>query len=480
VYRALAAIMLVGAAARFYHLDHQSLWHDEALSLIVARSDLEHMVDFFRSTDNRPPFENTPPLYFLLLHGWFKLFGFGVLEARFLSVAAGVLALPLIFMLAERLYGTSTGLCAALLLAISQLGVMLSQEARHYEVFLVLFLVTAMLYWISMTRRSLAAWSGCTIAAILLVGTQYYGVFAIAALAIFTLLYWRSIPLPWVAGTAAVNLTALLPWFVFALESQVRAVSSSAQPEYFAARWSSVAGTINRFNNGAVNGVIEAAPVWTFFVGALIFGGPLLLMLSRAWSGSRNCGPEERRATVFTSLLWMVPLASVVSLGLFFGVQFNVRYAAFCIAPYYILTAAGLVRLRMRSVRMVTLAALVCYGAVALRANYNIPYKENYRDAIYFVTAHAQADDCYAFVPFGRPPLEWSIYAPYMPGVLLGPDRNPPPEAGCARIWVLTYQRVFTEAHERWREWLSVAAADHDRLVERRFFWVRVELYVRE
>jgi 4-amino-4-deoxy-L-arabinose transferase-like glycosyltransferase len=475
IYLKLSAIVLLGVCLRLYHLDHQSIWHDEAISLTVARAPLDGMLEYFKGSASRIPLEYNPPVYFWLLHGWFNLVGFGGFEARLLSALAGVLALPLIFWLAEALYDSSAGLYAALLLAVSQLGIMYSQEARNYEVFLLFFLTTSYFYWKAFLRGSVSAWVLSAVSAVLMIATHYYGVFAVAALAIFTALYWRNIPRSWIVSAAAAGGAVLAPWVAFALPGQVDAASPRLMAEYFLVGPASVAGTINRFNNGAVSSVVESAPVWTFLAGGILFGSPLALVLIETWKRRSTPGSIER-ASAFPFLLFAVPLAAVLMLGVLFGVQFNVRYVAFCIAPYYILVGAGLTRMP-GLLQPLTVISILVYGGYALSANYYVPYKENYRDAIRFVGAEARPDDCYAFAPFGGRPLEWSIYATYTPARIVRPQQPPPSTADCPRIWVLTYNRVVVADHARWREWLSRAAADYHKGVDRRFFWVRVELF---
>src|SRR5437899_1954089 len=60
-----------------------------------------------------------PPLYFLLLHFWIRLFGESDLALRSLSALFGVLALPVIFAAAARLAGRRVGVLAALFSALS-------------------------------------------------------------------------------------------------------------------------------------------------------------------------------------------------------------------------------------------------------------------------------------------------------------------------------------------------------------------------
>ena len=473
----LTLITLVAAVLRLYHLDAQSIWYDEAISLLLAAGPLGEIVEYMRGPVlGRRPFDLNPPLYFYVLHGWLQAFGFGGLQARLLSAVTGVLAVPLLFLVARRLYDTTTGLWSALLLAVSQLGIMYSQEARPYALCLLIFLATVWFYLIAESRRSVAAWCGCALCALLLAATHYYGLFAIAALALYSV-FFRSVPLPWIAAAAMAGVAAVVPWYYIALGAQLQQASGRAQPSYFAVGPWTVVSALNRFSNGGVSGLPYPAPRWTFFAGALLFGGPIILMLVRAWRPPGVADPRERRSTVLVCLLWAVPLVSAYLLSLLMSIQYDVRYIVYAIAAYYVLAGAGLARLRAPALECLAAIALVCYSGYALRANYFIPYKENYRDAIQLVAGQAEPDDCLAFVPFGGLPLEWPVYAPRPSAPRLTVDRDPSSASKCRRIWVFTYRRVVVDAHERWQEWLTAATSRYTKAMERQFFWITVERY---
>jgi hypothetical protein len=94
--------------------------------------------------------------------------------------------------------------------------------------------------------------------------TNYYGVFVSAALAIHAFLCWRSIPWSWVGGAALAGAGTIMPWFRMVLGAQVAVASDRVQPTYFSIELSTTLATINRFSNGAVSGVRESRPLWTF------------------------------------------------------------------------------------------------------------------------------------------------------------------------------------------------------------------------
>src|SRR6185295_5035209 len=76
---------------------------------------------------------------------------------------------------------------------------------------------------------------------------------------------------------------------------------------------------------------------------------------------------------------------------------YDARYIAYCAIPYYILVARGWSQLKSPVPRiLVILVGLTC-SIYALRAVYFIPYKQNYRDALAYVSGHSKSGDCYAY-----------------------------------------------------------------------------------
>lgn len=63
------------------------MWLDEALTVNIARAPL-HLIPHLLRDDG------APPLYYVLLHFWMKVFGTSDLGARSLSGVIGVITLP--------------------------------------------------------------------------------------------------------------------------------------------------------------------------------------------------------------------------------------------------------------------------------------------------------------------------------------------------------------------------------------------------
>src|ERR1035441_7805395 len=79
------AVLVVSLVLRFW--TPSPMWLDEALTVNIARQPLHLIPGLLRH-------DGAPPLYYVLLHFWMKLFGTGDLGARSLSGVLGVLTLP--------------------------------------------------------------------------------------------------------------------------------------------------------------------------------------------------------------------------------------------------------------------------------------------------------------------------------------------------------------------------------------------------
>lgn len=133
-----------------------------------------------------------PPLYFVLLRLWQNVFGGGDAASRSLSVAAGVAAVFLIFDAGRWLADPTTGLWAALLMAVAQPEIVYSQDARPYALVAALALgamaALARIERLGPNSRRLMALAGCLVGACL---THYFVLPAVMAMAIYALVRLR-------------------------------------------------------------------------------------------------------------------------------------------------------------------------------------------------------------------------------------------------------------------------------------------------
>ncbi len=477
----LGAIVLGGFALRLYRLDHQSLWFDEALTIVDSRLPTGEITEKI-TTDFAHP-----PLHHYILHFWFQVFGFGVFQARLFSAILGTLAIICIWLFARYLFDEGTGRLAALLLAISQMGVWSSQEARPYAMLLVLTVLAGLLFAVAVRQHQSMAWWSCIIVVALLVYTHYHAALLIIALAGYYLLARRrtDISPTWLVGGALLFLALVAPWVVVGLVRQTREWAGTLfiqQPPWFAVNWSTPLSTVNKFSNGKPDGLLASAPLWAILAGGALFTVPAVMPLKSLVKppGTASGGRGDRDSVLLVAVLFAVPFALALGMGALVSLRYDSRYVLYCIAPYYILAARGLSQMRPALLRRGLLGAILLYSAYSLRANYVIPYKENVRDALAHLAAEWREGDVAALSPREAMALQWSIYQeerpplPVIEAQLEELSKEQPPSG---RVWLVADRRTSSSRrrHALWRRWLEQT---HYQAQQHHFFWVDLELYV--
>ena len=203
----LAALLLLAAALRLSTLDLQSFWYDEAY--VPVHTLHASLAATLRSVEHR---ENTPPLWYVLIWGWSRIFGTGEVALRLPSALAGIATVAVAWGIGQQLAGGRTAIAAAALVATNPLLVWYSQEARAYGLF-VFLAALAMWCWLRAdaepTPRRLTAFAASGAAAL---ATHYFAVFLVVPMCLWLLRRrerWR-VMLPAVAAIGAVGV-ALIP-----------------------------------------------------------------------------------------------------------------------------------------------------------------------------------------------------------------------------------------------------------------------------
>ncbi len=337
----LVPLLIIGLLAlvlRVVFATRSNLWADEIFSLaVVTGHSLEHPAsaaepargDYVDAADPRtaeelqrflqhrdPPAsmsdvvravrrsDTSPPLYYLLLHGWTRIFGTSDLAVRGFSIVCALACLPLVVVLARRMGGGRSVPGTLALFAFSPMVAYYSVEARMYAL-LWCFVLGLMILALQLQQRGagvgrIAAWMTIATAGFY---THYFFAFPFAAAVLFLLLrpgrLARWIPL---ATAAAIGLL-ILPWYreLPALMSAWRVTSGwlELEPRDFH-RWTAIRDLVIHAYSG------ESFYLWRLHhrwntVALLLFaflGVVALLRLRRRWF-------EGRR-----TLLWLWFLAA--------------------------------------------------------------------------------------------------------------------------------------------------------------------------
>lgn len=477
-----AVITAFGLALRLYRLNYQSVWYDEIFSLAVSHQSLAKMLQLLVKDFVQPPF------HYLVLHIWFELVGFGPYQGRLLSVILGMLAIVATFCLADYMFDRRTAGIAALLVAVSQLGVMYSQEARPYAQLLFLLPCCSYLFLVALRTNRAAPWWGFVCLATLLAYTHYYAFFAIPCFLLFAFRYRKRYQIStarWI-GAAVLAFALYLPWLTsgFISEWHHSSKSLSHGPTRTNLPWWGVLTALNTFNNGRPAGVLESSPSWTFLAGGLLFGVPILIALKPLVAKS-PASPEHqvvRENLWLLLMLFAIPFSAGLGVGFKSG-AYNIRYITFATIPYYVLVAHGMSSLNREALTATAATACVAYSLYSLHANYVVPYKEDYRDAYAFLAQSRQPADCYIVAqPWEERQAHWAwtIYHTSEPDLLLASlNEIASGQKRCPRVWLMSVMyRSNPVAVEKGVEARDMLERQYVRTETKRYFWVDLDLYL--
>lgn len=200
----LALIVALAAALRLPTLADQSLWFDEAATAADVSGSFG---DLGRSVKD---LEGNPPFFFFVTWLVAQLLGTGEVALRLVPAVAGIAVVPVLFATVRRLGGARAGLVAALLAATAPLLVWFSQEARAYQLLVLLVVLTAYCAVRYGDTGDTRAYGGCVVFAVLAIASHYLAVFTVVPLVVGMVLSRPrpTGPVRW--APAAVPVTGLL------------------------------------------------------------------------------------------------------------------------------------------------------------------------------------------------------------------------------------------------------------------------------
>jgi mannosyltransferase len=152
-------------------------WIDEGIAVGIASHPLAAIPHALAQ-------DGSPPLYYVLLHGWIALFGPGESATRALSLLFAALAVPVAWWAARAVAGERAGVLAAAGAAFCPFLTYYAQETRMYSLVAVLSLAASASFVLAFLRGRrrhvvlLGVWL------VLLLYTHTWGVFLAAAMAV--------------------------------------------------------------------------------------------------------------------------------------------------------------------------------------------------------------------------------------------------------------------------------------------------------
>lgn len=393
---ALVTIALVIQALLFRR---QSLWADEVFSLAMATGhSLEHPAskadpsrgDFVQGDAARTAAEwrryiehetpaagiprvlravslsdTSPPLYYVCLYGWTRVWGANAPALRSFSIVCSLLCLPLILAVSNAVGPATLGPIAGALFVFSPPVVYYFAEGRMYAL---LWLLTLSLAWLTLRLRregagllKLVAWAAVSAAGLMV---HYFFVFPLVA-AIGFLLLRPGVCARWKIFAGCLVVAALvLPWYLRMPQSlnawRITGDWLTMQPSGFS-RTKAIRDFVLQFFSGRVLS-LWPTPRWAIGLALLLTAGAALLtglrLRWRTFAGDRL-------------LLWLWFAAGVGGPIVFDLVRGTYvvaisRYALTAAPAACILMAGAFVGIRWRRSRFLLVVGLVAVWSVSV------------------------------------------------------------------------------------------------------------------
>ncbi len=419
-HRLLLLIALLGGfALRLYRLGAESLWYDEAVSVWLAQKPVAAMVAHTAGDIH-------PPGYYLLLHLWQLVaspspaHGLEFLFA-WVSVAAAMAILALLWVAGRRLVGEAAALAGVAIAAIHPFHLWYAQEVRMYTLggALALLALWATLRWLESGRARWLAIYALSAAAGLY--TLYYFVFVMVGIGVAALVL-RPEPRRY-PGWLGAHLGVLLlyaPW----LPVLWRQATEPPVPPW-RVPWASTAAVARALAEALAALMIGQTPVgptWLWAVAAVVTSGVAIAFGSR----KRGVGALIAFAGAPLLLLLGVTLAGLP--------LYHVRYLFLFAAPFALVMGAALVAIgrRTRPAGWLIAATLILLYASSLRAFWHDPaYRaDDHRGAVRALALGWRPGDVILVNAGWTTPL----LAIYWPQAGDGGDAVPPPLAAPQRL----------------------------------------------
>ncbi len=136
----LILLFIISFILRCYNLTFQSYWLDELFSAHLSHPKNELKEVYIETL------KGAPPLYQIILWGWYKLVGYSEVTGRLLSAIFGVLSVMALYFLGKELFNKKVGAFAAIILCFNEFSIYYAQENRAYSLLLLLSIVSTLFF----------------------------------------------------------------------------------------------------------------------------------------------------------------------------------------------------------------------------------------------------------------------------------------------------------------------------------------------
>ncbi|HEX9115331.1 MAG TPA: glycosyltransferase family 39 protein [Anaerolineae bacterium] len=271
--------LLSAMALASVHMATKFLWWDENWSTQIAGTGMYGPLSPAQIWQNAISDPYHPPLFYLLLAGWSRIFGSSQFALRLLPLFTGLLTLACGYRFAAWLGGRRLGVATLAIMSASAYLLYYFAELRPYMLHALFGLITSALYWRLINgKRSGFLYIGFMLSTAGLLYTHYFAFIVLAALGSYHILFVRKDVRWWLIVACILGGVVLfLPWLSIVL----RAVTSvSADPRFSVLKVNELFALLA---DGLSNGVLP-------FLALLVIGSPVAWRTAGGrfvlWSGT--------------------------------------------------------------------------------------------------------------------------------------------------------------------------------------------------
>ena len=391
----LLMILLLGLILRVYDLGNESLWLDEGFSIKFAKLSLSQI--FFLQ-------ENSPPLYYVILHFWINWFGDSEFSVRLPSAIFGFLSLFPMYAIGKHIFNREVGMLGLLLLSLSKFHIHYSQEARTYSLTVLLTLLCIYFFLKLLKEINYAIIFGYILFSTLLIYSHIYGLFIlifqniyIAALSLFSKEDYELKPSRWILIQIVIILL-FAPW-VDIFINRIVAIQNSfwiATPSLSSIKRSFIA------YSGSQSLLYLYMLIFLFSIcqfekisGNIKWVSIFQSIKSYQWK-LRLLNPEK----ISLLLVWLLtPILLPFIISQFSTPIYHTKYTIIASLAFYLFVAKGINTIKHRYLKAAIMGLIIAFSLVGIRGYFTKIMNEQWRDVAKYIDTHAAGNDIILFYP---------------------------------------------------------------------------------
>ena len=383
----IIASLVVGLLLRIWNLGSESLRLDEAQSIWQASHSIEFIKEYMLKNVHLP-------LHNTLLHFWIEFFGTSEPAVRLLAVIPGMITLPFLYLLSKEILGKKGALITLILASVSPFWVWYSREIRMYTL-LTLVTTISYLFFVKILKTGRFRYFIFYTAANLIgIYTHYFFFLVLLVQVLFFFYFWKR---QWTEGNNInVNKKKLLAGFIISAVFTFAAFSPWVNALY------------NSYGSGTLAPVLPKPTTFNLvlsffefvfgflpvnFMGVLISFWPLITLFGFIFLTKRRS--PFSKGFYLVILGTFLPISLVYFVSIVYKPMYLTRYLMPATPMFFIFISWYIVELRGKVKFLFILSYLVII-ALAIHVQFTStenPARENYRDAVEYVTVNATPRD---------------------------------------------------------------------------------------